>query len=95
MFWLALSLAAAGLRWYPLALVLSFLFFLVGLRVVHNAFHYALGLPRWANGVLWIMSFVMVGSMHAVKFNHLRHHRATCSISASMRRCSNAKACRQ
>ena len=26
-------------------------------------------------GVLWIMSLVMLGSMHAVRFNHLRHHR--------------------
>ena len=76
LFWLALSLAAAGLRWYPLALPLSFIFFLAGLRVVHNAFHYALGLPRWANdAALWMMSVVMLCSLHAVKFNHLRHHR--------------------
>ena len=25
--------------------------------------------------VLWIMSFVMLGSMHAVRFNHLQHHK--------------------
>jgi fatty acid desaturase len=46
------------------------------LRVVHNAFHYALGLPRFAtDAVLWVMSLIMLGSLHAVRFNHLRHHR--------------------
>ena len=74
--WLASSLFAASLGWYIPALALSFMFFLAGLRVVHNAFHYALGLPRWAtDAVLWTMSLVMLGSMHAVRFNHLRHHR--------------------
>jgi fatty acid desaturase len=73
--WLALSLLAAGLGWYFIALGLSFMFFLAGLRIVHNAFHHALGLPRWADGaVLWLMSLIMLGSLHAVRFNHLRHH---------------------
>jgi len=75
-FWLALSLAAAGRGWYLVALGLSFMFFLAGLRIVHNAFHNALGLPRWADDVvLWVMSLMMLGSMHAVRYNHLRHHR--------------------
>src|ERR1019366_32210 len=58
-----------------IALGFSFMFFLTGLRIVHNAFHSALGLSRRATDcVLWIMSLVMLGSMHAVRFNHLRHH---------------------
>jgi fatty acid desaturase len=74
--WLASSLAAAGFGWHILALGLSFMFFLAGLRVVHNAFHHALGLSRFATDlVLWVMSLIMLGSMHAVRFNHLRHHR--------------------
>ena len=74
--WLAASLMAAAAHWYVPALFLSFMFFLAGLRVVHNAFHYALGLPRGATeAVLWAMSLIMLGSMHAVRFNHLRHHR--------------------
>ena len=73
--WLACSLFAASLGWHVFALGLSFIFFLAGLRLVHNAFHHALGLPRWAtDGVLWVMSLIMLGSMHAVRFNHLRHH---------------------
>jgi fatty acid desaturase len=52
------------------------MFFLAGLRIVHNAFHYALGLSRpLTDGILWIMSIVMLSSLHAVRFNHLRHHR--------------------
>jgi fatty acid desaturase len=66
-------LAAAGHMW--LALPLSFIFFLTGLRFVHNAFHGALGLARPAtDAALWVMSVLMLGSMHAVKFNHLQHH---------------------
>jgi len=77
-FWLALSLAAARVHWYLPALASSFLFFLTGLRLVHNAFHSALGIGRGAtDAVLGIMSVIMLGSMHAVKFNHLRHHRLT------------------
>ena len=74
--WLGLSLVSAHWRLWPLALAASFLFFLAGLRVVHGAFHYALGLPRQATEwVMTIFSILMLGSMHAVQWNHLRHHR--------------------
>jgi fatty acid desaturase len=74
--WLVLSLLVAWRGHEMIALGWSFMFFLAGLRVVHNAFHSALGLSRGqTSGVLWIMSFLMLGSMHAVRFNHLRHHR--------------------
>src|SRR5712691_9904378 len=74
--WLAASLAAAACGLYPLALAFSFVFFLAGLRVVHGACHYAIGLSRPASEiVLFTLSLVMLGSMHAVQWNHLRHHR--------------------
>lgn len=74
--WLAASLLMAAHGHDGIALGLSFMFFLTGLRLVHNAFHSALGLPRSITDiVLWIMSTVMLGSMHAVQFNHLRHHK--------------------
>ncbi len=74
--WLALSLALAHCRVYAAALAASFVFFLTGLRVVHNAYHYALGLPRALTElVMAVLSVLMLGSMHAVQFNHLRHHR--------------------
>ena len=74
--WLAGSLVAAHYRVWLLAVLCSFMLFLTGLRVVHNAYHYALGLPRWATEwVMFVMSLLMQSSMHAVKVNHLRHHR--------------------
>ena len=74
--WLLASLAAAQWRLYPLALLASFMFFLTGLRQVHNAYHYALGVPRAATEwVMLALSVLMLGSMRAVQVNHLRHHR--------------------
>jgi fatty acid desaturase len=78
--WLAASLLTAAFGHLIIALGFSFMFFLTGLRLIHNAFHSALGLSRRATDVvLWIMSLVMLGSMHAVQFNHLRHHRLALS----------------
>jgi fatty acid desaturase len=74
--WLAASLWAAQARLYFLALPASFMFFLVGLRQVHNAYHYALGLSRrGSDWVMFALSALMLGSMHAVQLNHLEHHK--------------------
>src|SRR5437868_11977022 len=90
--WLVGSLILAESRLYPLALIASFLFFLTGLRVAHGAFHYTLGLPRRATDVvMFVFSLAMLGSMHAVQWNHLRHHRhclADDDIEAMGARCS-------
>ncbi|MBX2859828.1 MAG: fatty acid desaturase [Vampirovibrio sp.] len=62
--------------WYIPALGSSFMFFLTGLRQVHNAYHYAVGISKQATEwFICILSFMMLLSMHAVQFNHLRHHR--------------------
>lgn len=74
--WLAASLTLAYFGWYLLALPLSFIFFLTSLRQVHNGFHLALGVSKQiTNWVLWINSIFMFGAMHAVKYNHLQHHK--------------------
>jgi fatty acid desaturase len=74
--WLMGSWFAAAHEQYVLALGASFMFFLTGLRQVHNAYHYALGVSRSATEwVMFVLSVVMLGSMHAVQVNHLRHHR--------------------
>jgi fatty acid desaturase len=74
--WLALSLLLAHRGWYVPALLVSFVFFLTGLRQVHNAYHYVLGISRPATeAVMFVLSVLMLGSMHAVQFNHLRHHK--------------------
>jgi len=73
--WLAASLWLANAQLFPLALPASFMFFLVGLRQVHNAYHYALGLSRrGSDWVMFLLSAAMLGSMHAVQINHLEHH---------------------
>jgi len=74
--WLVLSLALAEFGYYIFALAASFMFFLCGLRQVHNAYHYAIGLTRAGHEwLMFVLSIVMLGSMHAVQYNHLRHHR--------------------
>ena len=74
--WLGASLWLAHLRLYPLAALCSVMFYLAGLRQVHNAFHYAIGLSRTAcEWVMFVLSVLMLGSMHVVQVNHLRHHR--------------------
>jgi fatty acid desaturase len=73
--WLVFSLVFADQQWLVPALPCSFMFFLTGLRQVHGAFHYSIGIPRRATELLMMtLSGLMLGSMHAVQINHLRHH---------------------
>jgi len=54
----------------------SFYFFLTGLRLSHGAQHYSIGVSRWMQDlVLFTLSALMLGSMHAVQASHLHHHR--------------------
>ncbi|MGE3618762.1 MAG: fatty acid desaturase, partial [Gemmatimonadales bacterium] len=74
--WLAVALAAASSPHPWIAVLPASYFFLAGLRLVHDVFHRNLGLPRWGDRlVLVAMSGLMLGSMHAVRATHLRHHR--------------------
>jgi len=74
--WALSSWAFAYFEYYWFALPCSAFFFLTGLRQVHNGFHNALGTHKllvWLS--LYINSILMMVSIHAVKFNHLRHHK--------------------
>lgn len=74
--WLGASLFLAQKGYYIIALPISFIFFLTGLRVVHNAYHYALGIPKKATElVIYVLSVLMLGSMHALQVTHLHHHK--------------------
>lgn len=74
--WLMGSWVLAYYGLYVLAVLASFMFFLTALRQSHNGFHHALGISKpWTHAILHINSLLMIASMHAVKFNHLRHHR--------------------
>lgn len=73
--WVGASLVLAHYHLYPLALGFSFIFFLCGLRQVHNAYHYAVGIPRWATELMMFsLSVMMMSSMHALQQTHLHHH---------------------
>ncbi len=74
--WLILSLFFAGVEWYILALPCSFMYFLTALRLVHNGYHHTLGISKGLTRItLLVNSVLMLTSMHAMKFNHLRHHK--------------------
>lgn len=74
--WALASWTFAYFELYWLALPCSAFFFLTGLRQVHNGFHNSLGTNKFLTWLsLYINSVLMMVSIHAVKFNHLRHHR--------------------
>lgn len=74
--WLVVSLTLAYFENYFLALPFSAFFFLAALRQVHNGFHNSLGTNRFLTSLsLYLNSILLMSSIHAVKFNHLRHHK--------------------
>lgn len=80
--WLAATLAAWSLAatvhpaFAATALASAFFFFLTGLRQVHNAYHYALGVGRRSTELtMFALSVAMMSSMHAIQATHLHHHR--------------------
>ncbi len=74
--WLLISLTLAYFGNYLAALPFSGFFFLTALRQVHNGFHNALGTNKFLTWLsLYLNSILMMVSVHAVKFNHLRHHK--------------------
>ena len=74
--WLATSWLLAYYGYYIWALPFSGFFFLTGLRQVHNGFHNSLGTNKFLTWLsLYLNSILMMVSIHAVKFNHIRHHK--------------------
>jgi fatty acid desaturase len=74
--WAITSWALAYYGYYVLALPFSAFFFLTGLRQVHNGFHNSLGTNKFLTWFsLYSNSILMMVSIHAVKFNHIRHHK--------------------
>lgn len=74
--WLIGAVLLSFFEFYLLAVPCYAFFFLTGLRTVHNGFHNALGVNRFLTELtLYVYSFLMITSIHAVKFNHLRHHK--------------------
>jgi fatty acid desaturase len=74
--WLLISWVLAYAGYYIFALPFSAFFFLTALRQVHNGFHNSLGTNKFLTWFsLFSNSILMMASIHAVKFNHIRHHK--------------------
>lgn len=74
--WFVISLSLAYYGYYLIALPFSGFFFLTALRQVHNGFHNSLGTSKFLTWLsLYLNSLLMMVSIHAVKFNHIRHHK--------------------
>lgn len=74
--WFLLSMVFAYYGYYLVALPFSAFFFLTALRQVHNGFHNSLGTNKFLTWFsLFSNSILMMTSIHAVKFNHIRHHK--------------------
>ena len=75
--WLAAALLAAAQGWTWPAVAATFVLFMTGLRVTHGAFHRALGLRgRGNDAVMFVLSVLLGGAMHAIECTHRHHHRA-------------------
>lgn len=74
--WFVISITLAYYGYYIFALPFSAFFFLTALRQVHNGFHNSLGTNRFLTWfTMYSNSVLMMVSVHAVKFNHIRHHK--------------------
>jgi len=74
--WLIGALLAAHYEFYVLAVPLSGMYFLTSLRQSHNGYHNALGINKfWTRCTLYFNSTFMLASLHAIKHNHMKHHK--------------------
>ncbi len=74
--WLLCSLALFASPYWVLGFPASFMFFLCGLRLNHEAIHGNLGLSRTGDSlVMHGLSFLMGASNHAVAYGHMVHHK--------------------
>ena len=74
--WFVISISLAYFGYYWLALPFSAFYFLTALRQVHNGFHNSLGTNKFLTWLtLYLNSISMMTAIHAVKFNHIRHHK--------------------
>jgi fatty acid desaturase len=74
--WLLLAWSLAAQGWSLLATLAVAPFFTAALRLTHDTFHRNLGLERRAGDLLlFALSLLLGGALHAIEYTHLRHHR--------------------
>ncbi|MFK7755443.1 MAG: fatty acid desaturase [Flavobacteriales bacterium] len=90
--WLIASLVAAYNEYYLLALPCSAMYFLTSRRQSHNGYHNALGISQfWTRCTLYFNSTFMLASLHAIKHNHMKHHKEALSHEDYERRIAEMK----
>ena len=73
--WLLAAIIAGQAGRPGWAVLTTLVMFMMGLRVTHNAFHRNLGISRSAGDlVMFSLSVLLGGAMHAIEYTHLRHH---------------------
>lgn len=74
--WLLLALMAAQRGWFAASAAATALFFTAGLRLTHDCYHRNLGLsPASGDRLLFLLSVLLGGALHAIEHTHLHHHR--------------------
>lgn len=74
--WLLAAIVAGHAGQVGWLVFATLVMFMMGLRITHNAFHRNLGLSRSAGDlVMFALSVLLGGAMHAIEYTHLRHHR--------------------
>ncbi len=73
--WLVIAIVAGHAGQRGLLVVATLVMFMMGLRITHNAFHRNLGISRSGGDlVMFGVSVLLGGAMHAIQYTHLRHH---------------------
>ncbi|HSX59361.1 MAG TPA: fatty acid desaturase [Tahibacter sp.] len=74
--WLVLAWSCAAAGWTLLAVLAVAPFFTAALRLTHDTFHRNLGLARREGDLLlFALSLLLGGALHAIEHTHLHHHR--------------------
>lgn len=74
--WLILALAFAQHGWFAAGAAATALFFTASLRLTHDGYHRNLGLsPAGNDRLLFVLSVLLGGALHAIEHTHLHHHR--------------------
>ncbi len=74
--WLLAAIMAGRAGYAGWLVFATLVMFMMGLRITHNAFHRNLGISRSAGDlVMFALSVLLGGAMHAIEYTHLRHHK--------------------
>ena len=74
--WLCAALVCGTFELWASTVICTFAMFMTGLRLTHNAFHHTVGISKAGDDrLMFVLSVLLGGSMHAIEYTHLMHHR--------------------